>query len=306
MNKYFVIPMAFFFVVMWSQVATADPLNLSKLDGLSQDECVVSGEDLTYTICYANPNSYDVDDVVLTDALPEKTSFVSADNGGVYDASNHSVEWDIGLLTKKPEESEETCVQLTVTVNALPGTVVTNQVTIDSSNEESPPVVDKPTVVEEDTGICPVSVYVDIKPGGCPTPINVGSKGVLPVAVLGTADFNVTTIDPTTITLKGVSPLRWEIEDVATPYEIKYDECNIMDCHEETGDTYDDLTLKFDSQEIYAAIAEVYDRECLKLELTGNLKTAYGALPIKGVDVVSILKKGRKHIVVPANSLLLK
>ncbi len=162
---------------------------------------------------------------------------------------------------------------MTVTVNAPPGTVVTNQVTIVSSNEELPPVVDEPTVVEESTTICPIAVYVDIKPGGCPTPINVGSKDVLPVAALGAADFDVTAIDPTSITLEGVSPLRWAIEDVATPHQINVDECNIMDCIEEAGDGVNDLPLKFDTQEIYSAIAEVYNRECLILELTGNLKT---------------------------------
>ena len=309
MNKYFVISMAFFFVVLCSQVTIADPLNLSKSDGLSLDECVVSGAKITYSICYANPNLYDVDEVVLTDVLPVDTRFVSADNDGLYDDTNHRVTWNIGLLAKKPEEPavpEETCVQLTITVDADPGTVLTNQVTIDGSNEEDPPVEDEPTVIEKATGICPVAVHVDIKPGGCPTPINVGSKGVLPVAVLGTDDFDVTTIDPTSITLEGVSPLRWAIEDVATPHQINVDECNIMDCHELTGDGYIDLTLKFDTQEIYKAISDVYDRECLVLDLTGKLKAAHGNLPIKGGDVVSILKKQRKPIVAPANSILLR
>jgi len=295
MNKYLVIPMVFFSVVMWSQITLAEPLNLSKSAAVS-GECVISGEELTYTICYDNPNSDDVVDVILTDALPDQASFVSAGNSGVYDNSTHSVTWDIGLLAG---EAIETCVQLTINVTALPGAVLTNQATIGSSEPT-------PTVVEEHTGICPVSVYVDIKPGGCPTPINVGSKGVLPVAVLGTVDFDVTTIDPQSITLAGVSPLRWSMEDVATPYTINVDECNIFDCHELTGDGYVDLTLKFDSQEIYAAIGEVYDRDCLILELTGKLKTANGELPIKGGDVVSILKKGRKHNVAPPNYLLLK
>ena len=64
--------------------------------------------------------------------------------------------------------------------------------------------------------------------------------------------------------------------------------------------------MKFDTQEIAAAIEEVYDRECLILELTGELKAAYGGLPFKGGDVVSILKKGRKHNVAPTNLILLK
>jgi len=288
---------------MCSQVTLAESLNLSKSDSLSQDDCVLSGKNITYTICYDNPNSYAVNDVILTDALPNNTSFVPEGNNGVYDASTHSVTWDIGLLA---ENSEKTCVQLMINVTADPGTVLTNQVTIESSNEELPPVTDEPTVITEDTEICPVAVSVDIKPGGCPTPINVKSKGVLPVAVLGTANFDVTTIDPASITLEGVSPLRWAMEDVATPYTINVDDCNIDDCHELSGDGYVDLTLKFDTQEIYEAIAEVYDRECLILELTGKLKTAYGKLPIKGGDVVSILKKGRPHNVTPANSILLK
>ena len=297
MKKHFVIPMAFFFVVMGSQVTIAEPLSLSKSDGISKDECVVSGEDLTYTICYDNlSNSYEVHNVIITDTLPDKASFVSADNKGEYEESSHSVTWDIGSLT---DEAIKKCVQLTINVTALPGTILTNQATIDSSELTS-------TVIQESTDICPVSVYLDIKPGGCPTPINVGSKGVLPVAVLGTNDFDVTTIDPQSISLAGVSPLRWSIEDVATPYTINVDECNIDDCHELTSDGYDDLTLKFDSQEIYAAIGEVYDRECLILELTGNLTSAHDKRRIKGGDVVSILKKGRKHNVAPVNSILLK
>jgi hypothetical protein len=67
-------------------------------------------------------------------------------------------------------------------------------------------------------------VFVDIKPGSCPNPFNVKSKGVLPVAILGAEDFDVTMIDPSEILLsrdgieEGVPPLRWSYEDVATPF----------------------------------------------------------------------------------------
>ena len=40
-----------------------------------------------------------------------------------------------------------------------------------------------------------IEVFVDIKPGSCPNPLNTGSKGVLPVAIAGTVDFDVTVID---------------------------------------------------------------------------------------------------------------
>ena len=119
---------------------------------------------------------------------------MSADNGGTYNAVAHEVTWNIGSLDG---DAISNCVHLAVEATAPPGTILANTVTIDSSEQN-------PTVVEENTEICPVSVYVDIKPGGCPTPVNVGSKGVLPVAVLGTGDFDVSTIDPQSITLAGL------------------------------------------------------------------------------------------------------
>ncbi len=56
-------------------------------------------------------------------------------------------------------------------------------------------------------------------------------------------------------------------------------------------DGLEDLTLKFDAQEIVAAIGAVTDGECLVLEVTGNLKDG---TPIQGEDVVVILKKGKQ------------
>ena len=296
-TKYIVIMLFVPFVAILCSTTFAAPLNLSKSDGLTEGECKLTGETFSYTICYDNlPNTESVTDVTISDTLPAEVNFVSTDNGGTYDAATHTVTWDVGSIDA---EAVSSCVLLSVDVTALPGAILSNTVTIDSRESDS-------IVVKENTEICPVSVYVDIKPGGCPTPINVGSKGVLPVAVLGTNDFDVSTINPQSITLEGVPPLRWSMEDVATPYDINFDECNIYDCHVSTGDGYVDLTLKFDTQEIAAAISEVYDRECLILELTGELKAAYDRLPIKGGDVISILNKGRKHNVAPTNLILLK
>ncbi|UCC32852.1 MAG: hypothetical protein JSW53_03360, partial [Candidatus Bathyarchaeota archaeon] len=70
-----------------------------------------------------------------------------------------------------------------------------------------------------------ISVYVDVKPASWPNPLQLEIKGVLPVAICGTEDFDVTTVDPETVQLTleglgvGVAPLRWSYEDVATPYE---------------------------------------------------------------------------------------
>ncbi len=67
------------------------------------------------------------------------------------------------------------------------------------------------------------SVFVDIKPCSCPNSFNPKKKGVLPVAILGTFDFDVTTVDPATVMVADgatdpIAPLRWAYEDVATPY----------------------------------------------------------------------------------------
>jgi hypothetical protein len=140
---------------------------------------------------------------------------------------------------------------------------------------------------------CVIPIPVDIKPQSCRNPLNVGKKGVLPVAILGTADFDATEIDPATVELRGVAPLRWAMEDVATPYEPYVGKQDAFDCTTEGPDGFMDLTLKFDAQEIVAALGEVSDGDVLVLHLGGRLTEEFGAHTFYGEDVVVILKKGK-------------
>ena len=48
-------------------------------------------------------------------------------------------------------------------------------------------------------------VEIDIKPGSDPNSINLGSNGTVPVAILGSATFDATTVDPVTVTLADAS-----------------------------------------------------------------------------------------------------
>lgn len=48
-----------------------------------------------------------------------------------------------------------------------------------------------------------LEVLIDIKPGSYPNSVNLGSNGVVPVAVLSSADFDATQVDPETVTLAG-------------------------------------------------------------------------------------------------------
>ncbi|MHC4658536.1 MAG: PKD domain-containing protein [Planctomycetota bacterium] len=126
-----------------------------------------------------------------------------------------------------------------------------------------------------------LKVAVDIKPGSCPNPLNVKSSGVLPVAVLGSAEFDVNAIVPTSVRLAGVYAVRDDYEDVAAPVQDAND-CN---CTTDGPDGFLDLTLKFKIQEIVEAIGEVNDADVLSLTLTGVLS---GEKPIEGTDCISV------------------
>jgi len=139
-----------------------------------------------------------------------------------------------------------------------------------------------------------IPVYVDVKPVSWPNPLQLKDKGVLPAAICGTEDFDVTTVDPATIQLTleglgiGVSPLRWSYEDVATPYVGE--PCG---GHDLGADGYLDLTLKFKTQEVIATLGlDAYsDGDVVILTLTGNLKAEFGSTPIQGQDCIVIRHK---------------
>jgi len=132
-------------------------------------------------------------------------------------------------------------------------------------------------------------VAVDIKPHGCPNPINVGAAGVLPVAILGTASFDVTTIDPASVKLEGVPALRSALEDTATPSTGTI--TNATDCTTAGPDGFTDLVLHFDNLAIATAMGSVNDGDVLLLTLTGNLFPQFGGTAIRGQDVVVVINK---------------
>jgi len=187
---------------------------------------------------------------------------------------------------------------------------------------------------------CDKGLVVDVKPRSCPNPINVKSKGVFPVAILGTMVFDVAEIDVSTIMLEGVRPVRTAVEDVSTPVggegQLSYnatlggtspeegrigatrepleqsararrrdeelpvptpglrDSC---ECTTDGPDGYDDLTMKFEKEDVVIALGEVGDRDTVVVRVTAQLLNGD---ELEGWDCVVIIdneerKAGRKN-----------
>jgi hypothetical protein len=62
---------------------------------------------------------------------------------------------------------------------------------------------DNSGVMIVETTILPIQVAIDIKPGSDPNAINLGSNGVIPVAILSAPGFDATQVDPATVSLAG-------------------------------------------------------------------------------------------------------
>lgn len=125
------------------------------------------------------------------------------------------------------------------------------------------------TAAQADT----LQLYLDVKPGSCVNPLNVKSNGVLTMAILGTEEFDVTTIDPESLLLEvgedGLEPNRVFLDDVGAPPEA--DGFNCGDCPVLEPDGYPDLAMKFRVQEVVAGLGFVPDA-LVELEVTGLLE----------------------------------
>ena len=138
--------------------------------------------------------------------------------------------------------------------------------------------------------VIPKYVPVDIKPTSCRNPINLKSGGVVSVAINGMRRLDVRRIDPTTVTLLGIEPLRFGYEDVSAPYWPFIGKQDPFDCTEEGPDGFMDLVFKFNKKDLIEAIGDVDVGDVLVLPLEGFM---YSGIPIYGEDVVQVVNKSK-------------
>ncbi len=117
-------------------------------------------------------------------------------------------------------------------------------------------------------------IGIDIKPGSDRNSINPNSKGVIPVAILGNAAFDVTTVDVTTLTF-GV--------DGATPAHDLTDPAVFADhLQDVNSDGFMDLVSHYRTQD--TGIAKGDTEACLAGVTTGGVA-------IFGCDVIKTVGK---------------
>ena len=171
------------------------------------------------------------------------------------------------------------CLDYVCVNEPIPGCCLTDDDCVDDDPCTDDACTDNVCVHTPQPG-CDMVVYLDIKPGSCPNPVNPKSRGVVPMAVVGSESFDVADIDIDSLWLgRGavraqVQPLMGPpgpgitIDDVATPVGGGW-----CECAELGGDGIDDLLLKFDTVEMVAALEldTLQSGVVIKLTLSGTL-----------------------------------
>ncbi len=114
-----------------------------------------------------------------------------------------------------------------------------------------------------------IQVEIDIKPGSDPNCFNNNGSGVIPVAVLGSAEFDVSEIDPSSVKLAGL-----DLRAVGKSNKL------LAHIEDVNNDGFDDLVVQIEDQN------GTFMSGNSTAELTGTL---FSGTPIKGTDEICVV-----------------
>jgi len=129
------------------------------------------------------------------------------------------------------------------------------------------------------TPVSVIQVTIDIKPGSYPNCFNINDHGVIPVAILGSSNFDVSTIDPSKLSFGGLDvrirgnkgPL-CHLEDISGDFSYP----------EGLQDGYIDLICQFEDDSSMWVSGED------EAVLSGYLLPEYGETQIEGSDSICV------------------
>jgi hypothetical protein len=126
-------------------------------------------------------------------------------------------------------------------------------------------------VPSPDPDLDPVNVTIDIKPGSDRNSVNLGSQGVVRVAILSTSTFDAATVDPASINLSGA-------------YEKQKGKGTLMASYKDVNrDGLLDLVVHVETQSLSLAESTATAESTPKVTLTG---TTYDGTIITGSDSI--------------------
>ena len=181
-------------------ICSSPALTISKSDS---PDPVPAGDTITYTITYGNTGTTDATNVVITDSVPDNTSYVSdsayGPEGVTVEYSDGVITWGVGTLDHGVT-GQEVGFQVVVDPTVAGGSLIENRAAITSSQ--------LPQTAVEVTTVTYLDPAISISKSGSPDAVSPG----------GTITYNITYYNP-----EDVDAINVEITDsipVNTTYEL--------------------------------------------------------------------------------------
>jgi hypothetical protein len=205
------------------------------------------GDIVRYTVTVTNRGPVDAEDITIEDVLDgdnlDIANAVINASIGAYSATTH--EWSLDGAGQGngfdlvADASESLTIEVPILANAGGETVNLAKI-----SQAFPPGAADPNAANNSAEVSFLInslVQIDIKPNSYPNSVNINGNGIIPVAILGSSDFDVTLIDTSSLIFEGLSVRTKGNGDT---------QCSVKDVTganmpEGEPDGYDDLVCQF-------------------------------------------------------------